>query len=343
MKKGILILSVVFSIQSFGWGELGHKASAEISYKFLTPKAKQMLVEILGPNTHVTGSNFPDDVRSDKRFDMLKPYHYMDFPYGKDIVQVLEENKSKKTADSFIAHPELLYGKFSRNQKMLSIQYLIHIIGDMHQPLHVGNGTDMGGNLCSVKWTDPETGKVIDANLHNVWDEKIFDIARKNFKIAKCQKDPANKITYYDYNEIVACVMNDYEAMNPTEKEEVAALGKEPRAKWYEEGQKLHADVYPDEARLYCKTVNGPGSFDPSKVPTLDEAYAKRAFQIGKRRLLLAGLRLAKYLNDAAELYPNLVVPEKDALDSLLRSVEPEKLTGRGTISANQKRKNAPR
>lgn len=328
-------LSFLFPLKTFGWGETGHKATAEIAFQFLTPRAKQMLVEILGPNTIVTASVFPDEVRPDKRFKPFESYHYIEIPLGKTVTEVLEEKKNEKSADSFISHPELLSKGFSRSQRILALQYTVHVIGDMHQPLHTGNGFDRGANLCTVNWTNPMTGKVSEEDLHWVWDDKIFDYARRDFTTARCQieRDPKHRAVRFDYTELVACIMNEYKAMGAEEKSKLAALAKEPRSKWYEESRELYKDVYPDspevkkpEDRVYCKAVNGNGAFDSSKIPTLDETYGKKAYKIGKQRILMGGLRLANFLNGAAEKDRSIKVPKTDAFEALLNSVNPEKL-----------------
>lgn len=297
-----------------------------------------MLLEILGPNTHVTASVFPDEVRSDKRFDMFQEYHFIEIPPGKDIGKAIEEYKGKKTADAFIGHPELLYKPFPRSQKMLALQYIIHIVGDVHQPLHVGNGFDRGANLCTVKWTDPENGHTFSTNLHSVWDDKVFDYAKKGFKDKPCQTSPDNKkITFYDYREVAACALNEYTQLNKEEKARLNELSKEPREKWYEESRALHKEVYYDnppvgspKERLYCKIAEGKevvnGAFDPEKIPTLDKEYGEKAYKIAKQRLLLGGMRLAHYLNEAAENDPKLKVTSPDPLPNLLNSVTPEKM-----------------
>ena len=57
----------------------------------------------------------------------------------------------------------------SREQKALALEYILHIVGDVHQPLHAGNGDDRGGNDVKVRWFGDET------NLHSVWDSKLID------------------------------------------------------------------------------------------------------------------------------------------------------------------------
>ena len=63
----------------------------------------------------------------------------------------------------------------SSEEKKQAIKWLVHLVGDLHQPLHVGNGKDRGGNDVKVKWFGDET------NLHEVWDEKLFDLQNLSY------------------------------------------------------------------------------------------------------------------------------------------------------------------
>ena len=63
----------------------------------------------------------------------------------------------------------------SLEEKKQAIKWLVHLVGDLHQPLHVGNGKDRGGNDIKVKWFGDDT------NLHEVWDEKLFDLQNLSY------------------------------------------------------------------------------------------------------------------------------------------------------------------
>ena len=65
--------------------------------------------------------------------------------------------------------------KSTKEDKIIALKFLVHLIGDLHQPLHVGNGKDRGGNDIKVKWFGEAT------NLHNVWDEKLINLQELSY------------------------------------------------------------------------------------------------------------------------------------------------------------------
>jgi hypothetical protein len=87
-----------------------------------------------------------------------KHYHEVGAPEQGDSVTALAQFKAT-----------LLDKDASLEQKQLALRFIVHIIGDLHQPLHAGNGTDRGGNDVKVRffWED--------SNLHRVWDSQMLD------------------------------------------------------------------------------------------------------------------------------------------------------------------------
>ena len=65
--------------------------------------------------------------------------------------------------------------KSTKEDKIVALKFLVHLIGDLHQPLHVGSGTDRGGNDVKVKWFGEAT------NLHNVWDERLIKLQELSY------------------------------------------------------------------------------------------------------------------------------------------------------------------
>lgn len=64
---------------------------------------------------------------------------------------------------------------FTEKQTQENLYFLIHLIGDMHQPLHIGRKEDMGGNKIQVKWFNGST------NLHSLWDSKLIDFQKYSY------------------------------------------------------------------------------------------------------------------------------------------------------------------
>ena len=86
----------------------------------------------------------------------------------------------------------------SREEKALALRFIIHIVGDVHQPLHAGSGKDRGGNDVKVRWFGQET------NLHSVWDSQMIEGQDLSFteytKWLGRQIEPAETIAWWDPN-----------------------------------------------------------------------------------------------------------------------------------------------
>lgn len=298
MKTILLFISIVLSLDVFAWGDLGHKTISYLAEKKLSEKAKGMVADLLGEESLVVASVFADQVRGDERFDRFKPYHYVDLNEGEKIA-------GGKNAHGFIqkAMKEIAGKEASIAQKRFLLRYLIHIIGDVHQPLHVGNGMDLGGNTCGVNWKNPYSHKTDKINLHLLWDEKIFDYYRADFKKG-----------YFDYKELAEIVEAENAGVSFEEKVKL------PEEQWYSEIKALHAVVYPEgktpSVRAYCDK-NKAGKI---AGPILSEAYMQKALKTANTQLMLAAQRLAVLLNNVAESYKKS--ESSISLDTLLKSVE---------------------
>lgn len=114
-------------------------------------------------------STWMDFIKSDHEWDHMRPWHYCTIPDSLDYHEVgaPEEGDAYVTIQRIIE--EIQSGEFEGWTEQEALKSLIHLVGDVHQPLHVGNGEDRGGNDVKVKWF----GK--DSNLHRVWDSEIID------------------------------------------------------------------------------------------------------------------------------------------------------------------------
>ncbi|SKA12737.1 S1/P1 Nuclease [Chitinophaga eiseniae] len=184
MRKKILpglILAFLLPLASFAWGPNGHRIVAEIAWQHLTPQAKKAVANILGRQSLPMIANWPDFIKSDTthQYDHTNTWHYLDFP----------ANVGRAAFDSLLkaATGENLYSQtqamirdlknkhLSKEKKLFALTFLVHMMGDMHQPLHVGRDEDMGGNKISVMWFNQPS------NLHRVWDEQLIDFQQLSY------------------------------------------------------------------------------------------------------------------------------------------------------------------
>lgn len=169
MKKGLIVLGVFASLHVFGWGLIGHRTVGYIAEQHISSKTKKELKRILGKESLAVVSNWMDDIKSDDSYDHTHFWHFTTIEDGKryetsekepkgDIIQTIERLITELKSDSL-----------DENTEKEHLMMLVHLIGDIHQPLHVGNGTDLGGNKVKVKWFWK------DSNLHRVWDSGMIE------------------------------------------------------------------------------------------------------------------------------------------------------------------------
>ena len=179
MKKCLLILcSVVMSGQAFGWGATGHRVIAEIAAGYISAEARLAVEEILGPETLAEASTWPDFMRADPAEfwqETANPWHYVTVLPGTtyEDVGAPEQGDAVSALADFsrtVRDPEA-----SADERALALRFIVHIIADLHQPLHVGNGEDRGGNDFEITWFGEPS------NLHRVWDSHLIESRKLSY------------------------------------------------------------------------------------------------------------------------------------------------------------------
>jgi hypothetical protein len=176
MVRFTLMISILaFASSGFCWGPTGHRVTGQVAEKYLNKKAKKKLNELLQGKSLAFISTWMDEVRADSSFKFMDDWHWVTIPDG-ITYQESEKNKNGdiiQSIEKIIA--ELKTKKLSREEQVLRIKILTHLIGDIHQPLHVGARPDRGGNNVKVMWFKNES------NLHRVWDSEMIDDSKLSF------------------------------------------------------------------------------------------------------------------------------------------------------------------
>jgi hypothetical protein len=176
MKKLVLLLAIsCISLSAFSWSETGHRVTGYIANQHLSKKARLAMQRILGQQSMAMAAYWMDEVRSDSLYNYTSTWHWVTIQNGETYDQSVKNPKGDllQTIERLIA--ELKSKKFSGKEEAERVKMLIHLIGDIHQPLHVGFGDDQGGNRVKVSWFDDET------NLHTVWDRHLIDFTRLSY------------------------------------------------------------------------------------------------------------------------------------------------------------------
>jgi hypothetical protein len=204
MKNRFLPLMLMSSLSPvmWAWGPTGHRVVAEIAQRHLTRTAQERTATLLHGYSLAEVANWADELRSEPRFDKYKLLHFATVPDGiasyrdskkepcGDLVAAIDaiaaflKTGSRQDLFKVRALTDLSdgSGKGACNPQQTepinpdtALRLLVHFMGDLHQPLHVG-GTDRGGNAVSVNWM-----KRWQTNLHSVWDDEMVDFERLDY------------------------------------------------------------------------------------------------------------------------------------------------------------------
>lgn len=166
---------IFFSQEVFAWGATGHRVVGQIASQHLSSKAKKKIKALLGQESLAMAGPWMDDIRSDSTFDYMTDWHWVTVETG----QSYEQSKKNPNGDVIMTLErviaELKIHKLDKDQEIMYLKILVHLVGDIHQPLHVGCCDDQGGNKVKVKWFGRDT------NLHSVWDSYMIDDTKLSY------------------------------------------------------------------------------------------------------------------------------------------------------------------
>ncbi len=162
-----------FGADAWGWSQKGHDVTCDIAEKHLTAATAAAVDSLLDGMSLVYWANWLDNASHTPEYAYSKTWHYNNV----DANETFETRKVAPDGDALTAIRYCMGvirdGSKGKDEKALALKMLIHIVGDIHQPLHMGHATDLGGNRIRVKWFGQEK------NLHSVWDYSLPEGAHK--------------------------------------------------------------------------------------------------------------------------------------------------------------------
>jgi len=183
------------------WGQTGHRVVGEIAYNHLTNKAKRNIQRLLKGESLATISTFADEIKSDNAYRKYSTWHYVNFKVGETYESSEKNPKGDLVQGIRICQQIISDPKSNDEDKIFHLKLLVHLIGDLHQPLHIGRAEDRGGNAIKVKWFRGKT------NLHSVWDTKMIESYNMTYtelstnldNFSKNQKEAIQEGTFIDW------------------------------------------------------------------------------------------------------------------------------------------------
>ncbi len=180
MKITKLLLSFILleiSISISAYDAMGHRIIADIAYNNLTNKVRTQVDHVLGKHGIIYYATWADDIRSDSKYAYSYPWHYQDLDENMttaDIKHLLNHPKAEGN-HLFFAIDSLSNVLKNDKNNAEALKFIVHFIGDLHQPLHLGRKTDKGGNMVQINWFGRKT------NLHAVWDGAIIESKKMSY------------------------------------------------------------------------------------------------------------------------------------------------------------------
>jgi len=253
---------------ALAWGKTGHRVVASIADTQLSGLAHANVEQILGYGESLDeAATWPDDMRADPSPFWQKqasPWHYVTLN-GVTYDHAPPEGDALEALDKF--SKTLRDPNASRADKQMALRFIVHLVGDLHQPLHAGKCCDKGGNDVKVTWFGRPT------NLHAAWDSALVDEEQLSFSelAARLERhiSPADVVAWWDVN---------------------------PRD-WIAESAEIRDTVYPTAADMPKPVKGEETNKGGPDVPDLSYSYVYRFTPVMERRLEQGGIRLAAYLN----------------------------------------------
>lgn len=173
MRIITFLAAASIALSGFAWGQKGHDVVAEIASRHLTPKAAAAVDSIFEGKSMVYWANWLDNASHTPDYAYSKTWHYKNVNDGVRYEE-MSPNPAGDAVTAIKSRLDILYTPASSlEDKQLALKMLVHIVGDIHQPMHMGHATDLGGNRVKIKYF----GR--DKNLHGVWDSDLVESAHK--------------------------------------------------------------------------------------------------------------------------------------------------------------------
>ena len=272
------LLALLFTSPAAAWWEYGHETVARIAFDAAHPETRAALRKLMAKgalletpdcpvNTPEKLSYWPDCVKQlGDRYSYASPWHYQNV----DICQPFDLKAPCKDGNCVSAQIErtarlLADPKVPVRERLIALAFLVHFVGDLHNPMHAGDRGDRGGN--DVKANYGLVGG--RTNLHGMWDGYIAERA--------ISTPPGGA------QALLASVA-------PAERPAIAAGTVED---WSREQWEVSRKF------AYASLLGDPCGPKPDGRPTLDEAKVQSLIPELRRGIIAGGLRLARLLDEA--------------------------------------------
>ena len=243
-----VLITMFWSAAGYAYGAKAHRIVGYIADRYLCVETRQAIAPFMGKYSLAETGLWADRIRSNRQWDYARPWHYINVPDDIAIAdrQIATDGDVLVAIERFraeLADPELGF-----EQHQIAFRFLVHLVADIHQPLHVGRRADLGGNKIKVTVAGQKT------NLHAYWDSFALE---------------QNRTGPYVYAARLA--NRDFRS--------VAQWGASGPLQWAEESKLFRSEVYAFES----DPITGYGVLAPAYQAAAIEIIDLRLSQAGVR------------------------------------------------------------
>lgn len=215
MKRLFLLALGLLGMQSaWSWGQKGHDVVAYIAECNLTPEAAERIDAVLDGRSMVYWANWLDNASNTPTYAYTKTWHYANIDQGKTFETMPRNPDGDVVWAVEKLVKDLRSGDLSPKKEAEALKMLIHLVGDMHCPMHAGHLSDRGGNEVEVSFFGHST------RLHTIWDSDLPEAAHR-----------------WSYSEWQA-------QLDRTTEDEAALIAAGEPVDWFLETYALCSDIY---------------------------------------------------------------------------------------------------
>ncbi len=199
--KGVVALALVMSLTappSWAWGRTGHRLTALVADQYLNPQAKAEVAELLHGETLADVASWADEYRTGH--SETAPWHFVDIPADAAKFDRDRDCPGKAQWRDCVTDRILYFEHqlgdttLSEKDRAFALKFLVHLIGDVHQPFHT-IAESHGGNQTKVTLLGSQQCGTRPCNLHSVWDDSLIEdqgLNDKNYTARLMQEIKAN-------------------------------------------------------------------------------------------------------------------------------------------------------
>ena len=275
----VILSTLVISIFLISWGVTGHRTVGKIAENHLSSKAKAAVQELLGGETLADVSTWADEVRSQPEYKQTGSWHFLNLPLGLSYPEFQKQVEGMTQENVYSAlqkcEHELLSKETTRAQKVEALKFIVHFVGDLHQPMHISRAEDKGGNTIQLNYE----GKGL--NLHSLWDTYLLEHQGLSYEqlAEKYDHVAPQQIKQWQSDPLLKWIWESYEISSRLYAEVDAMKGRSIDEAYY----KAHIGIIEDriqKAGIRLAGVlnelfkNGPAGDSPAGAATSGRASA---------------------------------------------------------------------